>query len=122
MAIDVEGKINTNKHKLADKWESTLYKVLKKMGDLPVYTVQPIDADGPSELYIETFCSLAVTYVSQRKLNSISQKFKGHALDVVHLSPMRRAMNLRMPCCSILSSRLLFPRRGWSERMTSQKR
>ncbi len=36
-----------NKHKLANKWESTLYKVLKKMGDLPVYTVQPIDGDGP---------------------------------------------------------------------------
>ena len=36
-----------NKHKLADKWESTVYKVLKRMGDLPVYTVQPINGDGP---------------------------------------------------------------------------
>ena len=36
-----------NKHKLADKWESTLYKVLKQIGDLPVYKVQPIDGDGP---------------------------------------------------------------------------
>lgn len=37
-----------NKHKLADKWEPTMYKVLKKMGDLPVYTVQPMNRDGPS--------------------------------------------------------------------------
>ena len=37
-----------NKHKLADKWESTVYKVLKRKGDLPVYTVQPINADGPT--------------------------------------------------------------------------
>ncbi|KAL6459343.1 hypothetical protein MHYP_G00328150 [Metynnis hypsauchen] len=35
-----------NKHKLADKWESTVYKVLKRMGDLPVYTVQPLGGDG----------------------------------------------------------------------------
>ncbi|KAL7874154.1 hypothetical protein SRHO_G00051240 [Serrasalmus rhombeus] len=32
-----------NKHKLADKWESTVYKVLKSMGDLPV---QPLNGDG----------------------------------------------------------------------------
>ncbi len=37
-----------NKHKLADKWEPTMYKVLKRMGDLPVYTVHPINGDGPS--------------------------------------------------------------------------
>lgn len=36
-----------NKHKLADKWESTVYRVLRKMGDLPVYTVEPIGGDGP---------------------------------------------------------------------------
>ena len=37
-----------NKHKLADKWESTVYKVLKRLGDLPVYTVQPMSGDGPN--------------------------------------------------------------------------
>ena len=37
-----------NKHKLADKWESTVYKVLNRKGDLPVYTVQPINEDGPT--------------------------------------------------------------------------
>ncbi len=37
-----------SKHKLADKWESTVYKVLNRKGDLPVYTVQPITGDGPT--------------------------------------------------------------------------
>lgn len=37
-----------NKHKLADKWESTIYRVLKRMEDSPVYMVQPIDGDGPT--------------------------------------------------------------------------
>lgn len=36
-----------NKHKLADKWESAVYCVLKQMGDLPVYMVQPVNQDGP---------------------------------------------------------------------------
>ena len=36
-----------NKHKLADKWESSVYCVLKQMGDLPVYMVQPVNQDGP---------------------------------------------------------------------------
>ena len=36
-----------SKHKLADKWESTMYKVLEKMRDLPVYKVQSISGDGP---------------------------------------------------------------------------
>lgn len=31
-----------SKHKLADKWESTMYKVLEKMGDLTVYKVQSV--------------------------------------------------------------------------------
>uniref|UniRef100_A0A1A8UYG6 Gypsy retrotransposon integrase-like protein 1 n=1 Tax=Nothobranchius furzeri TaxID=105023 RepID=A0A1A8UYG6_NOTFU len=36
-----------NKHKLTDKWESTVYKVLTKVSDLPVYKVEPISGDGP---------------------------------------------------------------------------
>uniref|UniRef100_A0A669EDN0 Gypsy retrotransposon integrase-like protein 1 n=2 Tax=Oreochromis niloticus TaxID=8128 RepID=A0A669EDN0_ORENI len=36
-----------NKHKLADKWESTMYRVVEKMEDLPVYVVQPMNGDGP---------------------------------------------------------------------------
>ena len=36
-----------NKHKLADKWESAVYCVLKQMGDLPVYMVQTENQDGP---------------------------------------------------------------------------
>lgn len=34
------------KNKLADKWEKEVYVVIKKAGDLPVYTVQPKGKDG----------------------------------------------------------------------------
>ncbi len=34
-----------NKHKLADRWESTIYIVTRRMGDLPVYSVKPEIAD-----------------------------------------------------------------------------
>ncbi len=37
-----------NKHKLADKWESTVYRVVKQMENLPVYAVLPEDGDGPA--------------------------------------------------------------------------
>ncbi|XP_023810465.1 uncharacterized protein LOC111946259 [Oryzias latipes] len=37
-----------SKHKLADKWEPTVYHVLKQMGDLPVYMVQPVNGDAPA--------------------------------------------------------------------------
>lgn len=30
-----------SKHKLADRWEPTVYVVTKRMGDLPVYTLKP---------------------------------------------------------------------------------
>ncbi|CAI5677245.1 unnamed protein product [Oreochromis niloticus] len=36
-----------SKHKLADKWESSVYIVVKKAGNLPVYTVQPEGQDKP---------------------------------------------------------------------------
>lgn len=35
------------KHKLADRWESTIYVVQKKAGDLPVYIVCPEGQEGP---------------------------------------------------------------------------
>lgn len=35
------------KHKLADRWESTIYVVQKKAGDMPVYTVCPEGQEGP---------------------------------------------------------------------------
>ncbi|KAL1266423.1 hypothetical protein QQF64_002098 [Cirrhinus molitorella] len=35
------------KHKLADKWESEVYVVEKRAGDLPVYTVRSETGDGP---------------------------------------------------------------------------
>lgn len=35
------------KHKLADRWESTIYVVQKKAGDMPVYVVCPEGQEGP---------------------------------------------------------------------------
>lgn len=35
------------KNKLADKWESDVYVVVRKVGDLPVYVVQPEGRNGP---------------------------------------------------------------------------
>lgn len=35
------------KHKLADKWESEVYVVVKRADKLPVYTVHPETRDGP---------------------------------------------------------------------------
>lgn len=35
------------KHELADKWESLVYTVVKRAGDLPVYIVRPEGREGP---------------------------------------------------------------------------
>ncbi|XP_058492814.1 uncharacterized protein LOC131464383 [Solea solea] len=35
------------KHKLADRWESDIYVVVKQAGDFPVYTVRPENKEGP---------------------------------------------------------------------------
>lgn len=40
------------KHKLSDKWEPEIYIVLKKAGDMPVYTVCPEGKDGPRLLAV----------------------------------------------------------------------
>lgn len=37
-----------SKHKLADRWESTVYVIQKRAGDLPVYTVCPEGREGPT--------------------------------------------------------------------------
>lgn len=36
------------KHKLADKWEADVHIVVKRAGDLPVYTVRPENREGPT--------------------------------------------------------------------------
>lgn len=36
------------KHKLEDKWEQRVYVVIKRAGELPVYTVKPEDTEGPT--------------------------------------------------------------------------
>lgn len=38
------------KHKIADKWESTIYMVVKKAGTLPVYALRPENSDKPLKL------------------------------------------------------------------------
>ncbi|KAL7872249.1 hypothetical protein SRHO_G00072320 [Serrasalmus rhombeus] len=35
------------KHKLADRWSQTIYRVVKRVGDNPVYVVTPLNAGGP---------------------------------------------------------------------------
>ncbi|XP_024658169.2 retrovirus-related Pol polyprotein from transposon opus [Maylandia zebra] len=35
------------KHKLADRWSQTVYKVVKQLNDSPVYVVAPLKSDGP---------------------------------------------------------------------------
>ncbi|XP_062853490.1 uncharacterized protein LOC134316891 [Trichomycterus rosablanca] len=35
------------KHKIADRWSQTVYKVLKRINDSPVYVVAPANSDGP---------------------------------------------------------------------------
>lgn len=35
------------RHKLSDKWESTVHIVVRRAGTLPVYTVKPENRDGP---------------------------------------------------------------------------
>lgn len=55
------------KHKLADKWESIFYRVLEKIGDMPVYS--PSKGMIPSGLYIVIYCFPVVTSQKLRKLN-----------------------------------------------------
>lgn len=35
------------KHKISDKWEGTVYVVVRRAGTLPVYTVKPENSEGP---------------------------------------------------------------------------
>lgn len=35
------------KHKIADRWSSTVYRVIKHIGNSPVYVVAPLNSDGP---------------------------------------------------------------------------
>uniref|UniRef100_A0A672F450 Integrase catalytic domain-containing protein n=1 Tax=Salarias fasciatus TaxID=181472 RepID=A0A672F450_SALFA len=38
------------KHKIADRWSSTVYKVVKHIDDSPVYVVAPLTSDGPERI------------------------------------------------------------------------
>ena len=38
------------KHKLANRWSQTVYKVIKQVRDLPVYVIAPCDSDGPERV------------------------------------------------------------------------
>ena len=51
------------KHKLADKWESDVYIVVKRAGTLPVYTVRPENKEKPSRTLHRSSTSLQDTYL-----------------------------------------------------------
>lgn len=40
-----------SKHKLADRWESNVYAVLRQPGDLPAYAMRPETGEGPQRKY-----------------------------------------------------------------------
>lgn len=50
-----------NKHKLADRWESAVYRVVKQMSNLPVYVVEPEGQDGPTRTLHRDLFSLWIT-------------------------------------------------------------
>lgn len=64
-----------NKHKLADKWESTVYRVLKQMENLPVYTVLPEGGDGPART-LHRDLLLPCGHLSETEIESASQRPK----------------------------------------------
>ncbi|XP_048860035.1 uncharacterized protein LOC125727403 [Brienomyrus brachyistius] len=35
------------KHKIADRWSRTVYRIVKRINDSPVYVITPVNADGP---------------------------------------------------------------------------
>lgn len=38
------------KHKIANRWSQTVYRVIKQVKDLPVYVIVPCDSDGPERV------------------------------------------------------------------------
>lgn len=61
------------KHKLADKWESTVHVVVKRARDLPVYTVKPEGGDGPSRT-LHRDLLLPCGFLSKTKVESTRPK------------------------------------------------
>lgn len=79
------------KHKLADKWEQKVYEVVDRAGNLPVYTVQPENKEGPVRILHRDLllpcgflpaCSTEEPFISTsvRRLKTRSQD--GHFSDI----------------------------------------
>ncbi|XP_076729357.1 uncharacterized protein LOC143412473 [Maylandia zebra] len=73
------------KHKLADKWESSVYIVVKKAGTLPVYTVRPEGQDKPLRT-LHRDLLLPCGYLPPEKEMLTKQKRK---MPVLPVSPVR---------------------------------
>lgn len=59
------------KHKLADKWDSEVYVVVNRAGDLPVYTVKPEGKERPLQTLHRDLllpCGFLSTYAEEQKL------------------------------------------------------
>lgn len=67
------------KHKLADKWEPDVYIVIKKAGDLPVYTVRPEGRDKPLRM-LHRDLLLPCGYLPARVKGLPAGKEKGKSL------------------------------------------
>lgn len=66
------------KHKQSDKWEQTIYTVVKQAGNLPVYTVKPERQDGPKrtlhrDLLLPCGFLPAVVYNSPNEASPVSR-------------------------------------------------
>lgn len=50
------------KHKIANRWSWTVYKVIKQVRDLHVYVIVPCDSDGPERALHRDLCPV-VSYL-----------------------------------------------------------
>ncbi|KAE8299878.1 hypothetical protein D5F01_LYC02297 [Larimichthys crocea] len=88
------------KHKLADKWEDDVYIVLRKAGDMPVYTVKPEGKDGPVRT-LHRDLLLPCGFLSAAVTNE-PVKQPSFSLILRHPSPLPRT-EMSYPCRTYLN-------------------
>lgn len=67
------------RHKIADRWSRTVYKVVKQVKDLPVYVVAPFDTDGPQRVLHRDL--LLLFYLTQTQQTQTDKKVKKNSVD-----------------------------------------